>query len=149
MQGRHGAPLLSIGWGRGAAGWSWAASSNAAQPCNGSRGAQPARADPGGASPPSTISSPIGVDARAERLLRPEEDRREENDESEEEEVVESDDEGSEASSVAVLCEPDAGSDEDPTFDPDADGDLEVEAVLRARMGRISISASARKGRKG
>ncbi|CAN6311816.1 unnamed protein product [Urochloa humidicola] len=89
------------------------------------------------------------VDARAERLLRPEEDRREENDKSEEEAVVESDDEGSEASSVAVLCEPDAGSDEDPTFDPDADGDLEVEAVLRARMGRISISASARKGRKG
>ncbi|CAN6305323.1 unnamed protein product [Urochloa humidicola] len=86
-------------------------------------------------------------DPRAGCLPRPQEDRREEDDESEEEEEVESDDEGSEASSVSDLCEHDAGSDEDPTFDPDADG--EVEAVLRARMGRMSISASARKGRKG
>lgn len=62
---------------------------------------------------------------------------------------MESDDEGSEASSPSDLGEPDAGSDEDPTFDPDADGDLEVEAVLRARMSRMSISALARKGRSG
>ncbi|CAL4941611.1 unnamed protein product [Urochloa decumbens] len=86
---------------------------------------------------------------RAGLLPRPQEDRRGEDDEWEEEEEVESDDEGSEVSSVSDLCEPDAGSDEDPTFDPDADGDLEADAVLRARMGRMSISASARKGRKG
>ncbi|CAL4924756.1 unnamed protein product [Urochloa decumbens] len=91
-------------------------------------------------------------DPRASHLPRPQEDRREEDegpDEWEEEEEVESDDEGSDVSSISDLCEPDAGSEEDPTFDPDADGDLEVEAVLRTRMGRMSISASARKGRKG
>lgn len=57
--------------------------------------------------------------------------------------------EGSDVDSLAGLCDPDADSDEDPTFDPDADGDLEVEAVLRARLSRMSISASARKGRLG
>ncbi|XP_015697247.2 zinc finger CCCH domain-containing protein 62-like [Oryza brachyantha] len=77
--------------------------------------------------------------------------------EDEEEEVVESDDEeegcdvGSEeeedAAGLAGLCDPDAGSDEDPTFDPAADGDLEVDAVLRSRMARMSISA--RNGSKG
>ncbi|KAG2549324.1 hypothetical protein PVAP13_9KG268500 [Panicum virgatum] len=90
--------------------------------------------------------------AAADHLPRSLEDRREVDegsDESEEEEDVESDDEGSEVSSLSDFREPDAGSDEDPTFDPAADGDLEVEAVLRARMSRMSISASARRGRKG
>ncbi|KAL6883358.1 hypothetical protein ACP4OV_010772 [Aristida adscensionis] len=86
---------------------------------------------------------------RAGLLPRPQDERREEDgsEESEEEEVESDDDSdggGSEAASLA-----DAGSDEDPTFDPAADGDLEVEAVLRARMSRMSISASARKARKG
>jgi len=90
--------------------------------------------------------------AAADHLPRSLEDRREVDegsDESEEEEDVESDDEGSEVSSLSDFREPDAGSDEDPTFDPAADGDLEVEAVLRARMSRMSISASARRGRLG
>ncbi|TVU30920.1 hypothetical protein EJB05_22573 [Eragrostis curvula] len=93
-------------------------------------------------------------DPRARRLPQSPEEWREE-DESEEEEEVESGDEdegdgdGSEVASLADLCDPDTGSDDDPTFDPDADGDLEVEAVLRSRMSRMSISASARKGRKG
>ncbi|KAF8723330.1 hypothetical protein HU200_021852 [Digitaria exilis] len=89
-------------------------------------------------------------DPSAGHLPGSQEDWRQEDDESEEEEEVESDDEaGSEVSSLSDRHELDAGSDEDPTFDPDADGDLEVEAVLRVRMSRMSISASARKGRKG
>ncbi|RCV42889.1 hypothetical protein SETIT_9G251500v2 [Setaria italica] len=97
------------------------------------------------------MAATAGGVTRAGHLPR-QEDRREGDEgsvESEEEEEVESDDEGSEASSPSDLGEPDAGSDEDPTFDPDADGDLEVESVLRSRMSRMSISASARKGRKG
>ncbi|RLN17740.1 zinc finger CCCH domain-containing protein 62-like [Panicum miliaceum] len=91
------------------------------------------------------------AEPRAGHLPRSLEDRREDegSEDSEEEEDVESDDEGSEVSSLSDFREPDAGSDEDPTFDPAADGDLEVEAVLLARMSRMSISASARRGRKG
>uniref|UniRef100_A0A0D9XJ98 C3H1-type domain-containing protein n=1 Tax=Leersia perrieri TaxID=77586 RepID=A0A0D9XJ98_9ORYZ len=74
-----------------------------------------------------------------------EEGSEEEEVESGDEEEEEEDDD--EAASLADICAPDAGSDEDPTFDPAADGDLEVEAVLRSRMARMSISA--RKGRKG
>jgi hypothetical protein len=67
--------------------------------------------------------------------------------ESEEEEEVESDEEdGSEPANLADLYEPDAGSDEDPSFDPDADmGGPEGEAALWSGMARLSISA--RKGR--
>lgn len=96
--------------------------------------------------------TPAGGDPGPGHLFHSQEDRRKEeegSDESEEEEEVESDDEGSDVDSLASLCGLDAGSDEDPTFDPDAHGDLEVEAVLRARMSRMSISASARKGRLG
>ncbi|CAD6212510.1 unnamed protein product [Miscanthus lutarioriparius] len=96
--------------------------------------------------------TPAGGDPRPGHLSRSQEDRRKEeegSDESEEEEVESDDGEESDVDSLAGLCDLDAGSDEDPTFDPGADGDLEVEAVLRARMSRMSISASARKGRKG
>ncbi|CAD6205023.1 unnamed protein product [Miscanthus lutarioriparius] len=96
--------------------------------------------------------TPAGGDPRPGHLSRSQEDRRKEeegSDESEEEEVESDYGEESDVDSLAGLCDLDAGSDEDPTFDPDADGDLEVEAVLRARMSRMSISASARKGRKG
>lgn len=87
----------------------------------------------------------MAADRRA-GLPREEDDRREgEEEESEEEEEMESDeeggdDDGSEAASLADLCDPDAGSDEDPTFAPAADGDREVETVLRSRMARMSIS---------
>ena len=100
----------------------------------------------------ATAAAVAAADPRADHLPRSLEDRREvdeDSDESEEEEDVESDGEGSEVSSLSDFCEPDGGSDEDPTFDPAADGDLEVEAVLRARMSRMSISASARRGRLG
>ncbi|KAK3153610.1 hypothetical protein QOZ80_2BG0178220 [Eleusine coracana subsp. coracana] len=92
--------------------------------------------------------------AAADDSRTPDERGRQE-DESEEEDEVESGDEdegdgdGSEVTRLSDLCDPDAGSDEDPTFDPDADGDLEVEIVLRSRMSWMSISASACKGRKG
>lgn len=56
-------------------------------------------------------------------------------------------DDGSEAASLADLCELDAGSDEDPSFDPAADRGPDGEAALWSRMARLSISA--RKGRKG
>jgi hypothetical protein len=66
--------------------------------------------------------------------------------ESEEEEEVESDEEdGSEPGNLAELYEPDAGSDEDPSFDPGADMGPEGEAALWSGMARLSISA--RKGR--
>lgn len=95
-------------------------------------------------------AAPADGDLGAGHLPGSQEDWWQEDDESGEEKEVESDDEaGSEVSSLSDRHEPDAGSDEDPTFDPDADGDLEVEAVLRARMSRMSISASARKGRLG
>ncbi|KAG2538282.1 zinc finger CCCH domain-containing protein 62-like isoform X2 [Panicum virgatum] len=100
----------------------------------------------------STAAAVAAADPRADHLPRSLEDRHEvdeDSDESEEEADVESDGEGSEVSSLSDFCEPDGGSDEDPTFDPAADGDLEVEAMLRARMSRMSISASARRGRKG
>jgi hypothetical protein len=93
-----------------------------------------------------------GGDPRPGHLSPSQEDRRKEeegSDESEEEEVESDDGEESDVDSLSGLCDLGAGSDEDPTFDPDADGDLEVEAVLRARMSRMSISASARKGRLG
>uniref|UniRef100_A0A0E0QYL6 C3H1-type domain-containing protein n=1 Tax=Oryza rufipogon TaxID=4529 RepID=A0A0E0QYL6_ORYRU len=82
-----------------------------------------------------------------------------EEDDGEEEEEVESDDEEEEegegdgwseeeddpeGASLADICDPDAGSDDDPA----ADRDLEVDAVLRSRMARMSLS-SARKDRKG
>ncbi|KAL6642975.1 hypothetical protein ACP70R_021156 [Stipagrostis hirtigluma subsp. patula] len=106
---------------------------------------------------PAAAAAAAAVAPRAGLLPLSQDERREEDGPEESEEEVESDDDvddgegggGSEAGSLADLCEPDAGSDEDPTFDPDADGDLEVEAVLRSRMSRMSISASARKGRKG
>jgi hypothetical protein len=64
----------------------------------------------------------------------------------ESEEEVESDEEdGSEPANLAELYEPDAGSDEDPSFDPDADMGPEGEAALWSGMARLSISA--RKGR--
>jgi hypothetical protein len=67
--------------------------------------------------------------------------------ESEEEEEVESGeegtDDGSEPASLADLYESD--DDEDPSFDPAADGGPEVEAALWSGMARLSISA--RKGR--
>ena len=67
--------------------------------------------------------------AAAARIgLPPAEDDPLEGDESEEEEVEsgeEGGDDGSEAASLADLCELDAGSDEDPSFDPAADGGAE------------------------
>uniref|UniRef100_A0A0D3HD86 C3H1-type domain-containing protein n=1 Tax=Oryza barthii TaxID=65489 RepID=A0A0D3HD86_9ORYZ len=83
-----------------------------------------------------------------------EEEGSEEEVESDEEEEEEgegydwSEEDDPEAASLAGICDPDAGSDDDPTFDPAADGDLEVDAVLRSRMARMSLS-SARKDRKG
>ena len=87
--------------------------------------------------------------AAATRIgLPPAEDDPLEGGESEEEEV-ESGEEGgddvSEAASLADLYELDAGSDEDPSFDPAADGGAEGEAALWSGMARLSISA--RKGR--
>ncbi|KAF7057080.1 hypothetical protein CFC21_064412 [Triticum aestivum] len=71
--------------------------------------------------------------------------------ESESEEEVESGEErggdGSEAETLADLYGPDAGSDEDPSFDPAADKRAVGEAALWSGMARLSISA--RKGRKG
>ncbi|CAM0957214.1 unnamed protein product [Alopecurus aequalis] len=88
--------------------------------------------------------------AAAARIgLPPAEDDPLEGDDSEEE--VESGEEGgddrSEAANLADLCELDAGCDEDPSFDPDADMGPEGEAALWSGMARLSISA--RKGRKG
>ncbi|XP_047072530.1 zinc finger CCCH domain-containing protein 62-like [Lolium rigidum] len=91
--------------------------------------------------------------AAARTGLPPAEDDPLEGGESEEEEEVESGeegtDDGSEPASLADLYESDAGSDddEDPSFDPAADGGPEAEAALWSGMARLSISA--RKGRKG
>lgn len=106
------------------------------------------------------MAAPAADDDDHRAALPREEDDGEEEEGSEEE--VESDDEEEEegegydwseeddpeAASLAGICDPDAGSDDDPTFDPAADGDLEVDAVLRSRMARMSLS-SARKDRFG
>ncbi|BAF26424.2 Os10g0391300 [Oryza sativa Japonica Group] len=106
------------------------------------------------------MAAPAADDDDHRAALPREEDDGEEEEGSEEE--VESDDEEEEegegydwseeddpeAASLAGICDPDAGSYDDPTFDPAADGDLEVDAVLRSRMARMSLS-SARKDRKG
>ncbi|KAI4987112.1 hypothetical protein ZWY2020_019912 [Hordeum vulgare] len=89
--------------------------------------------------------------ATARTGLPPAEDDPLEGAESESEEEVESDeergDDGSGAETLADLYGPDAGSDEDPSFDPAADKLAVGEAALWAGMARLSISA--RKGRKG
>jgi hypothetical protein len=106
------------------------------------------------------MAAPAADDDDHRAALPREEDDGEEEEGSEEE--VESDDEEEEegegydwseeddpeAASLAGICDPDAGSYDDPTFDPAADGDLEVDAVLRSRMARMSLS-SARKDRFG
>uniref|UniRef100_A0ACD5Z0K0 Uncharacterized protein n=1 Tax=Avena sativa TaxID=4498 RepID=A0ACD5Z0K0_AVESA len=88
--------------------------------------------------------------AAAARIgLPPAEDGPLERRESEEEEVESDEEGGDDGLEDANLadCELDAGSDEDPSFDPAADSGPEGEAALWSGMARLSISA--RKGRKG